>query len=295
MGLPLARISGVAVLGVVMAAGCRRDHSAPKVVPVEGESKILPRVTYANAPAGATRTSRRSVSVRGTTRTYLVVEPTEPDARKHYPLVLVLHGDGGDASGFHEGWPIEKATGKNAILAYLDGDQRTWDLETTVDNRDVAFAEAAVADVARDHDIDRSRVFAAGYSSGGFFANVLACHRPALLRAIASNAGGAPYNQLLRWPNGYPMCPGQKPVAMLALHGEHDFSVTLDSGRFSAEYWAYVNGCNDKEMESTGYKECRLYRGCPAGKAVGFCSVPSLEHWVWSDSAEAIWTFFQRQ
>jgi polyhydroxybutyrate depolymerase len=296
MCAPLARIVGFAVLGIaVFGAGCHRDRSAPKAVPIDGQSKVLPRVTYAQTTGDATRSSRRSVAIGGVTRTYLVVEPTTPEADRRYPLVLVLHGDGGDAAGLHDGWPIERATGKDAVLAYLDGIRRTWDLETTLDNRDVAFAEAVIADVSGDHAIDRTRVFAAGYSSGGFFANVLACQRPGLLRAIASNAGGAPYNQLLRWPNGYPMCPGQKPVAMLALHGERDFSVTHDSGRFSAEYWAYVNGCNEKEMESTGYEECRAYRGCPAGKAVGFCSIPSLAHWVWSESAGALWTFFQRQ
>ena len=82
---------------------------------------------------------------------------------------------------------------------------------------------------------------------------------------------------------------------MLALHGERDFAVTIDSGRFSAAYWAYVNGCKVDEMEPTGYAECRAYRGCPAGKGVGFCTISDLGHWVWDRSAEASWSFFQKQ
>ena len=48
-------------------------------------------------------------------------------------------------------------------------------------------------------------------------------------------------------------------------------------------------------METTGYPQCRAYRGCPAGKGVAFCSLPSLGHWVWDSAAEASWTFFQTQ
>jgi poly(3-hydroxybutyrate) depolymerase len=82
---------------------------------------------------------------------------------------------------------------------------------------------------------------------------------------------------------------------MLALHGEDDHSVTLASGRFSAEYWAYVDGCKTQEMETTFYPECRAYRGCPAGKGVAFCQIPGLGHWVWDRAAEASWTFFRTQ
>ena len=83
------------------------------------------------------------------------------------------------------------------------------------------LAEAAIADIEKGHPIDRSRLFATGYSSGGFLVNVLACQRPGMLRAIASNAGGAPYNQREKWPNGYPRCPGQQPVAMLAVQRQN--------------------------------------------------------------------------
>lgn len=266
-----------------------------RVHTLDGESSVLPRIPTPGPSGQLTRTSRHTIDVGGKKRGYVLVEPTEIDEQRRYPLVLVFHGDGGDAVGFHQAWPFERATGKDAFLAYLDGINAGWDLETTKNNREVAFVEAVIAKLESERPLDRTRLFATGYSSGGFLANVLACHRPGLLRAIASNAGGAPYNQLEKWANGYPKCPGQTPVAMLALHGERDSGVTLDSGRFSAEYWAYVNGCKTDEMETSGYAECRVYRGCPAGKAVGFCSIPPLGHWVWDQAAEASWTFFERQ
>lgn len=292
-GRARATALGLALLSSLPVACKQKQKPPPAVVSIGGESALLPR-----APAPATnpaiRATPKKVEVRGKPRDYLLVEPVAPAAGP-LPLILVLHGDGGGMQSFHQAWPFERATQNGAYLAYLEGLNATWDLETLKDNRDIAFAEAAVNAIAEALPIDKSRVFAAGYSSGGFFANVLACHRPELLRAIASNAGGAPYNQPEKWGNGYPKCPGQKGVATLALHGEQDFTVTLDSGRFDAEYWAYVNGCNDSEVETSGYPECRMYRGCPAGKNVGFCTIKTLGHWVWSESAIASWTFFQRQ
>lgn len=281
---------------LVLVTGCRREHKRPvHVYPIDGESALLPRISRPRADPNATRASLQAIRTLGRQRSYALVEPAIVEPERRYPLILVFHGDGGDAMGFHDAWPFERVTGKNAFLAYPEGIGRTWDLETTKNNQDEQFAVTLVDEIASRHPIDRERVFATGYSSGGFMANVLACHRPGLLRAIASNAGGAPYNQLERWDNGYPKCPGQKAVAMLALHGERDSGVTLDSGRFSAEYWGYVNGCKTDEMETTGYSECRLYRGCPASKAVGFCSIPTLGHWVWEEAAQASWTFFERQ
>lgn len=249
----------------------------------------------ASAVATLTRTSMRTIDVDGRLRRYLLVEPTSIDAAKRYPVILVMHGDGGHAAGFHEGYPFERATGADAILAYPEGLGYTWDLETLGDNRDVKLAEKIFDELSARFPVDRSRLFATGYSSGGFLANVIACQRSGLLRAIASNAGGAPYKQAQTWPNGYSKCPEQAPIAMLALHGEDDYGVSLSSGRFSAEYWAYVNGCKTDEMETTGYHECHVYRGCPSGKAVGFCPIPGLGHWVWDQAAVATWSFFLTQ
>lgn len=267
----------------------------PKLVALaESESPVLPRRTYPKAEVAALRVSHEAVDVAGKPRTYVLVAPSSPEPGRAYPVVLVLHGDGGSSESFHRGFPFEEASGDRAVLAYPDA-PAGWDLETTTDNRDVAFLTSLVDALAVRFTIDRSRVFAAGYSRGGFFANVMACQKSGFFRAISSSAGGAPYHQAESFPNGYPKCPGQAPTATVALHGTLDFGVTLDSGKFSAAYWAYVNGCETTQIEPTGYDECTAYRRCPAGKAVAFCEVGGLGHWVWNRAAEASWTFFLGQ
>jgi sterol desaturase/sphingolipid hydroxylase (fatty acid hydroxylase superfamily)/poly(3-hydroxybutyrate) depolymerase len=288
-----------AILVALVASGCKRRPEDPKVEPADGPSAVLPALERGSSPAPALRSERRSLMVAGQTRTFLLLAPqAEPQAREPEAapraLVLVFHGDGGTAQSFHAGFPFERGSGHDAILAYLDGLRTTWDLESPKEsNHDIAFAKAVIDSVSSERPVDRSRIFAVGYSSGGFFANVLGCHEPGLLRAISSSAGGAPYKLPSTWPNGYPKCPGQQPLAVIALHGQRDASVTIDSGRFSAAYWAYVNGCDTRTMETTGYGECTAYRGCPSGKAVAWCDVPRLDHWVWEKAAVASWSFFE--
>jgi sterol desaturase/sphingolipid hydroxylase (fatty acid hydroxylase superfamily)/poly(3-hydroxybutyrate) depolymerase len=288
-------LGGLALALLFSSGACRRDRRPVTVHTIEGESAVLPKREAPKTAAGTTRTSMQTIEIDGRKREYLLVEPASLVATKRYPVILVLHGDGGEGPGFHQLFPFEHATADEAILAYPSGIGFTWDLETLSDNRDVKLASAIFDALAARFPVDRSRLFATGYSSGGFLANVIACQRKGLLRAIASNAGGAPYKQAQTWPNGYAKCPDQAPIAMLALHGEDDYGVTLSSGRFSAEYWAYVNGCKTDEMETTGYEQCRVFRGCPTGKAVGFCPIPGLGHWVWDHAAEASWSFFLTQ
>lgn len=267
-----------------------------RVTPVAGESPVLPKVTYAPTDSGAVRGDTHSITVDGRTRTYLLVEPPQPPKEK-LPVVFMLHGDGADGPDFRDELPLDKASGSGAYLFYPTA-SNGWDLETTENNRDVAFMRALVDELEKRAPIDRSRIYAAGYSNGGFMANVLACQAPGFVRAIASYAGGAPYNQREKWSNGYTKCPGQKPVSALVIHGTKDRGVKIDSGRFSAAYWAYVAGCSAEEMETTGYPECNAYRGCPAGMPVVFCEVPSGQHYplkaVWDRLAETTWTFFER-
>lgn len=290
----LKRASFLALtLAVVLVPACR-DKKAPRVQDVPKATSALPQVTRAPGE-NETRSSLRTIDIAGRPRNYVLVEPKNFVLSRKYPLVLVFHGDGGDAASFHGLYRFESASGADAFVAYPEGLNRTWDLETKIDNPDVQFAATLVDELASRLPVDKTRVFLTGYSSGGFLSNLIACQKSGLARAIASHAGGAPYRQLLVWSNGYTRCPGQEPVAMMALHGERDMGVTLDSGRFSAEYWAYVNGCRTDEMETTGYDECHAYRGCAPGKPVVFCPIPGLGHWIWDRGAEATWTFFERE
>lgn len=86
------------------------------------------------------------------------------------PLVLMLHGAGGDAaSGLA---PFQgRADETGLILLAPDSRGRTWDI--IVDDaygRDVAFIDEALAQVFRRYAVDASRVGIAGFSDGASYA-----------------------------------------------------------------------------------------------------------------------------
>jgi len=136
------------------------------------------------------------------TRTYVLHLP--PDYARHVPLPLVVafHGGGGDAAAFQRAAKLDaQADALGWAVVYPDGtghwDRRllTWNAgsccgsaqEDRVD--DVGFVLALLADLARDLDLDATRVYAVGHSNGGMMAYRLASAAPSHIAAVASVAG----------------------------------------------------------------------------------------------------------
>jgi polyhydroxybutyrate depolymerase len=289
---------GAAVFGFAGFVAHRRGlfhRGAPRVaVTHTPPSTVLPRLEAAR-DAGQFAAREDTLRVGSRARSFLVVVPSTLAKGKRYPLVLSLHGDGGDGPGYRRGTPFEQASGQDAVVVYPSGRNATWDIESSEGNEDHAFLQQIVQRLAGDGLVDPARVFGSGYSSGAFVLNFMACARPGFFRAIASNAGSAPYGRSESFANGYTKCPGEKPVPVLALHGTRDFGVTLQSGRFTGEYWAYVNGCNAAQWETTDYPECKAFSECPQGLNVAYCEIEGLGHWVWAEHAFASWSFFRKQ
>ncbi|MEA2618495.1 MAG: polyhydroxybutyrate depolymerase [Chloroflexota bacterium] len=127
-----------------------------------------------------------------------------PPSAKH-PLVFAFHPHGGtmQASSVHMGiqnlWP-------EAIVVYPQGlDTPTlgpvdpsghatgWQVEVNqpdgVGNRDLEFFDAMLATIEQDHVVDNKRIYATGFSNGGFFSYLLWAERGQKLAAIGECAG----------------------------------------------------------------------------------------------------------
>ncbi len=272
---------------------------APVAAPAAAPVAAPPSPTSAPAPSGPDLLSREVVVAAGQSRTYGLRLPRNHDARRPYPLVFVFHGDGQDGFSLYGNFKFQEASQENAILVYPSGVGATWDLYTPADrNRDVAFVEAILAQLGARHAIDRTRVFASGWSNGGFFANQLACRRSALFRGVASSSGGAPYEPDApneKWPSGFTRCPNQAPVPYLAIHGLADRTVDPGGGEFSATYWASVNGCGAARGASAAGlpAPCQSYPACKSGKPVVYCPIAGMGHQIWARAAEVQWAFFR--
>jgi polyhydroxybutyrate depolymerase len=246
-------------------------------------------------PPPEVKVTAESLSVNGTTRTYTLVVPLNYSATKQYPLVMYFHGDGEDGAFLHDNFPFEEASHSDAILAYPDGANQTWDLYGVVgQNKDFDFINALVDDLAKKFSIDKQRVLGTGYSNGAFFINELACHFGGLFKAIAPHAGGAPDEEFdpkaKKDSSGFWICPGGS-IPAIVFHGTADRGVAPSSGDFDAQYWAHVNGCQDTRSATTP-TPCLKHDGCPTGKQVEWCLITGLGHTVWDQGNATAWAFF---
>jgi polyhydroxybutyrate depolymerase len=243
--------------------------------------------------------TNEKVTVSGQARGYVLAVPKTYAASRSYPLILVIHGDGGDGASMRQYHTLDDATGPDAIVAYPTGANQGWDHDTPfAQNEDQLYIEALVAAVKGKYTIDAARVFGVGWSSGGFLVNQLACRRPGLFKAIVSHAGGAPYENP---PNdqkdaaGYQKCTSGAGVPALVTHGAADSTVTADSGDFSAVFWAHLDGCNvDTGARVAATPDpCKMHASCPAGKNVTFCLIPGNGHGIWSQAIPVEWAFLK--
>jgi polyhydroxybutyrate depolymerase len=166
-------------------------------------------------------------TVAGVERQALVFAPSVAGARA--PLVFAFHGHGGN---MHEAaatmriqtvWP-------EAVVVYMQGlptvskvdplgRQPGWQHDSgELGDRDLRFFDAVLASLRAKYPVDDRRVYATGFSNGGFFSYLLWAARGGALTAFAPCAGRI-------WPTLHLSDP--KPLLQIA--GEADPLVALAS------------------------------------------------------------------
>jgi polyhydroxybutyrate depolymerase len=305
----------VAAAAAVVAACRTSDGSTPHdrtspAGPADGTNVTPPSeagTTLPDRPADAgsppsppTVISSESLDVAGEKRSFVLAVPTTYSPQKRYPLVLVLHGDGGDGTTMRAALPFDSISAEAAVVAYPSGTDG-WNLyDPAATNEDLAFLVALVDTLKARFTVDPSRVFGMGFSSGAFMVNQVACRRPSLFRAVAPHSGGAPDEPrdptATRWSNDYTRCANQtmgSGPAVLVIHGTADTVVSYGSGTYTAAYWAFINGCESTRSTNVPPPPCLLHDACPASRPVVLCAIPELGHALWSGAAQAAWHFFE--
>ncbi|MEZ6056636.1 MAG: PHB depolymerase family esterase [Planctomycetaceae bacterium] len=179
---------------------------------------------------GGLRAGSHTMTVGERERTYRLFVP--PRAKEPIPLVLVLHGGGGD------GRQIERHSGFNALartegfaVCYPDAFEGNWNdgrgVEFMTSHQqqidDVAFIRKLVDEIARKQQIDRSRLFVVGISNGGFMTHRLVNDASDLFCAAGVIVGGIPK------PIAKDFRP-KHPVSVLMMQGEADPLVPYHGG-----------------------------------------------------------------
>ena len=208
----------------------------------------------------------RSLVSDGRKRTFLLHVPRGWSRQKAVPLVIVLHGGGGN------GKLVAALTGFSAvadregfIVVYPDGINGHWNDGRNVPNfkshreniDDVGFIRRLVERLTGQLNLDTTRVFAAGMSNGAMMCHRLGCDLSDRLAAIAPVCGALPED-----------LPGTvdagRPMPVMAINGTEDPFVPWSGGGVgllnkrgsvlsvpaSIRFWVDRNGCVASPVET---------------------------------------------
>jgi polyhydroxybutyrate depolymerase len=278
------------ILAVLIAVGCSSGAFA--------QSGRAPSACALSAAPGV---AEQQLMSGGRERVYRLFVPPSYDGRTSLPLVLDMHGSGGNAAGQAANSRFEAlAASEGFIVATLQAgtEGNRWNVPVT-DARpdDVRYVSDVIDHVAARVCTDQARVYATGFSGGARMSSLLACRLNDRIAAIAPMAG-------LRWPGP---CEGRA-IPTLTFHGLADPQNTYDGhveGR-GGEWvesvpealagWAKHNGCDgDAVLEDPpGPLSTLSYKGCNA--EVRLVRVDGLVHRWARDEVDAtaeMWKFFR--
>jgi polyhydroxybutyrate depolymerase len=183
------------------------------------------RAAAGNSSAPGASDAAKMLTFDGMQRTYQVHLPPSYTGQKSVPLVLALHGSGGDGPGMAKLTHFNTVADQGGfIVVYPDGLNRHWSYDKALGGvDDVGFLAALVQQLEKDYKIDQKRVFVTGISNGGGMVEVLACERADLFAAFGDVAAtfGTTAARL---------CHPARPVPYLMIHGTGDPLVPYNGG-----------------------------------------------------------------
>ncbi len=257
--------------------------------------QYLQQTQQRRTPASSSQAelAHHTLTVGGESRDYDIFVPSTYSRDRYYPMIIVLHGGGGNAE-FSEKMTrfLPWAVAKEFILVHPNGSGRlrnsllTWNAgnccayayKERVD--DVGFISALIDHISKEVNIDPRRVYVAGLSNGAKMAYRLACQLSDKIAAIAPVAGSMEE----------PDCVASSAVSVIAFHGTADKHVLYEGGApeksadrlprvdnsvaKSVGYWVNNNQCNPLPAQSqTGSVRMDWYTGCMSGSEVILYSI----------------------
>lgn len=155
---------------------------------------------------------------------YRLFIPAKYDAKQKWPLIIALHGMGGDENSFFAGYnngEIKRiAEERGYIIACPKGRAPTSMYMGTAE-RDVLDV---MKEVKREYAIDDDRVYLMGHSMGGYGTWSVAANNPDVFAALGPISGGG--NPLV-----IAKLKGITNVPWIVVHGDKDPTVSVEESR----------------------------------------------------------------
>ena len=152
------------------------------------------------------RTEQRTLHVGAFDRTYNLVVPAAVKADQPTPVVFAFHGSGGKGADMLccRPWAIRHGW----LLVCADGLDHQWHAdspEADKSDSDYALVPSILDALDKEMRVDRSRVYACGFSAGGGMTVRYGVHNAALFAAIASVGHTLTTNTAAKFPPSRPL------------------------------------------------------------------------------------------
>ena len=211
----------------------------------------------------------RSLLYQNQIREYLLYIPQSYNEDIPSPVMLNFHGFGGTAQRHLRNSDMRTLSeSKGFILIYpqgtLLGNYPHWNPSSIEEGNkssadDLGFIDKLLTTLPEKINIDTSKIYACGYSNGGFFSYGLACNLTNQIAAIGSVAG-------TMISDTYENCYATVPKPMINIHGANDPIVPYEGAqglisiRNVLDFWSKLNLATDIETNFFEGVENYVYR-----------------------------------
>ena len=248
----------------------------------------------------------------GLERNYVMLVPASYEDGKRVPLVLALHGGGGDGERMCnlKGGVQELAEEVGFIVVCPDGIENHWNDGRELDKwrahlediDDVGFLLSLIDHISDNYSIDAERIFVTGMSNGGKMSLRLACEAADTFAATATVIASLPADL---------DCQPSEPISILIMNGMEDPLVPWEGGKVhfyrqqlgealstpdTVTFWVSENGCDptpvsewlpDIDPEDNTRIKKDVYSECDAQTSVVLLSVEGGGH-TWRGGSEYV-------
>jgi polyhydroxybutyrate depolymerase len=267
--------------------------------------------------ARAPRDGRQTVAVDGQDRVFYLHLPPAYDGTTPLPLVVVLHGGGGNGPRIARQTDFEtKADAEGFVVVFPNGQdvgngKHYWNAGRDTSNDpekakatgdDVAFIDALIGQLVRELAIDQQRIYVTGFSNGASMTHQVACALSDRIVAVAAVSSGLSV-----------ACDPTSPVSVLQMNGSDDphfTDETIEVGGqqvgwwYAISFWSEFNACSaEPVVETVGRVTTETHQPCADGTEVVRITLEGVGHnWPGGpagpddpvSATDVVWDFFAR-
>lgn len=137
-------------------------------------------------------TNTHTIRVDNNIRSYIVYTPVHYNHNIKYPVMIMLHGGGGDGNGMMYQTQMNTTADNNSfITVYPNGLGKTWNADTccgyAVDHNinDVTFISKIINTLPRQYNVNLQKIYVSGFSNGGMLCYKIGVQLSDKIAAIA--------------------------------------------------------------------------------------------------------------